>query len=135
MAVNVGGTLGLAVLTAGGLVGGFFLHRLFLVEHCYASDVPGPVPAPASIQGSLCGASDAPVTMIMLAFLAASFVAVVGLVAMWRRARDWVGKLVALMTPVAVLALTWGALTLAPDTCTEEQSDSEPTSRCATHSG
>ena len=93
------------------------------------------MPAPASIQGRICGASDAPVTMITLAFLAASFVAVVGLVGMWRRARDWVGKVVALMTPVAVMALTWGALTLAPDTCTEEQRDREASSRCATHSG
>ncbi len=135
MAVNVGGTVGLAVLMGGGVVGGFFLHRLFLVEHCYASDVPGPVPAPASIQGRICGPSDASASLVMLAFLAASFVAIVGLVAMWRKARDWVGKVVALMTPVAVLALTWGALMLPPDSCTDEQRDRESTGRCATHSG
>lgn len=135
MAVNLGGTVGLAGLTGLGLTGGYFLHRWFLVEHCYGSDVPGPVPAPASLQGRVCGASDAPMTIVLLAFLGAAAIAVVVLVGQWRKARDWVGKVGALLMPVAVMALAWGVLTLPPDDCTDDQRRQEGSSRCATHSG
>ncbi|MGH3362392.1 MAG: hypothetical protein ACRDOM_08030 [Nocardioides sp.] len=135
MALNLGGTVGLAGLGAGGVVGGYVLHRFFLAEHCYGGGVPGPVPAPASIQGRICGPSDAPVTLVTLVFLGAAFLAVVALVGMWRNARDWVGKVVALMAPAAILAFTWGALVLPPDSCSDEQRKQESASRCATHSG
>src|SRR5687768_13257141 len=104
---NYAGTLGLVVLTALFLAGGFALHLWFLVENCYGSTTPGRVPALASVQGKFCGDADSPVSLVLLGFEAAAVIAVIGLVLVRREARDWVGKLGAWLVPIPVMGLAW----------------------------
>ncbi len=131
---NLAGTVGLVVLTGLFLVGGFFLHLLFLVENCYGSAVPGPVPAPASVQGKFCGDADSPMSLVLLGFEAAAVVAVASLVLVRQQARDWVGKLGAWLIPIPVMGLAWALLTLPSDECSASAEATEASSACATHS-
>ncbi len=131
---NLAGKLGLVVLTGLFLVGGYFLHLWFLVENCYASEQPGSVPAVASLQGRLCGEADSPVSLVLLGFEAAAFVAVSSLVLVRQQARDWVGKLGAWLVPIPVMGLAWALLTLPPDECSKSAEATEGSSACATHS-
>lgn len=131
---NFAGTVGLVVLTALFLAGGYFLHLWFLAENCYGSATPGPVPAHASIQGKFCGDPASPISLVLLGFEAASVVAVIGLVLLRRDARDWMGKLGAWLVPVPVMALAWALLMLPPDDCSESAEATQGSRACATHS-
>jgi len=127
------GKVGLVVLTALFLVGGFLLHMWFLVENCYAGK-PGDMPAFASIQGQFCGDPQTPVSLVLMGFEAAAVVAVISLVLVRRDARDWVGKLGAYLVPIPVMALAWALLTLPPDECSAAAEATHSPSACATNS-
>ncbi len=131
---TLAGKLGLVVLTGLFLVGGYFLHLWFLVENCYASQEPGAVPAVASMQGKFCGDVTSPISLVLLGFEAAAFVAVISLVLVRQQARDWVGKLGAWLVPIPVMGLAWALLTLPPDNCSDSAEATEASSACATHS-
>ena len=128
------GKVGLVVLTGLFLVGGFFLHLWFLAENCYGSSVPGPVPAPASIQGQFCGDASSPISLVLLGFEAAALIAVSSLVILRQGARNWVGKLGAWLVPIPVMGLAWAVLTLPPDDCSDSAAATESAASCATHS-
>ncbi len=130
---NFAGTVGLVVLTALFLVGAFFVHLWFLAENCYAGEA-GRVPALASVQGKFCGDAASPVSLVLLGFEAAAVVAVIGLVDVRRKARDWVGKVSAWLVPPAVMALAWALLTLPPDECSASAEATAGSAACATHS-
>jgi cyanate permease len=131
---NFAGTVGLVVLTALFLVGGFFLHLWFLTEHCYGNTAPGRVPAPASVQGQFCGEAGSPVSLVLLGFEAAAVIGVIGLVRIRREARDWMGKLGAWLVPIPVMALAWALLTLPSDQCSDSAQATQGSAACATHS-
>ena len=111
--------LGLVVLTALFLAGGYALHLLFLSAHCYPAEGAAQAPAIASVQGRFCGDPSSPVSLVLLGFEAAAVIALIGLVLVRRDARDWLGKLGAWLVPVPVMALAWALLTLPPDDCSE----------------
>jgi hypothetical protein len=127
------GTLGLAVLTALFLAGGYGLHLWFLAENCFAGSDPRAVPAVASVQGQFCGDPSSPISLVLLGFEAAAVIAVIGLVAVRRDARDWLGKLGAWLVPLPVMALAWALLTLPSDDCSESAAATNSPAACVSH--
>jgi hypothetical protein len=132
MRANLAQKLGLAVLTALFLVGGYALHLWFLAENCYPVEGAARAPALASVQGRFCGDPASPVSLVLLGFEAAAVVALIGLVLVRRDARDWLGKLGAWLVPVPVMALAWAALTLPPDGCSDSAAATNSPAACTT---
>lgn len=124
------------VLTAGAMVGAYYIHLLFLIQNCYLGDGTGLgkglAPAVGSYQGQFCGEPEGiPFNVILLGFESAAVAAVILFVVAWRSARSWPGKLAALIVPHIVMGFAWGALALPPDTCTDSQKANESANDCA----
>ena len=133
MSRNPGTIMVLIGVTALMLAGAFYVHLLFLTEHCfYFGGANSTVPAQESVQGKFCGEPGSEANMVLFGFESAAIVALILLVTMWQKARDWVGKGVALLVVPAVMGIAWGVLALPPDTCSAETAARSPVAACAT---
>lgn len=125
--------MGLIGVTALVLAGAFYVHLAFLSEHCfYFAGADTQVPAQASLQGKFCGEPGDTVNMVLGVFEAAAVFSLIWMVMSWQRARDWVGKGVALLVVPAVMGIAWGVLVLPPDTCSAETAARTSMAACAT---